>query len=516
MKISACVIVRNEAKNIGRWLENMQQVADELIVVDTGSEDRTIAIAEAAGVTVYPFVWCDDFAAAKNYALSKATGDWILFLDADEYFSQASLAQLRPLLERMDVHRDIWGIFCRLINIDVDDGNRFSTAVIQLRIFRNLSALRYQGRIHEALKIPEQKKAELVRELTIYHTGYSHRIVKAKMKRNLQILTEQIRRSGGKKSLQDERYLMDIWYGLGESGKAVESARKIIAQAGDSADLLSRAYETWASVWITQGHEELETLACLDAAMQACPARAEFPLMKGLYLFEHKDYLRAEECLQQGGTLHAAYSQDVAGVSDNAERLLPTVEWRQAELALLRFDGESAQEHFLRGLRGFPYHRGLFRSFWSYLRRQGIADADAIELLNQLYDKKQDAAFLADMLAGDDSNVYLYYARRAGRPLAAATQYLAAGRFEAAAEKAAQGLDQCCRLGIWAAMNGHEEVGNMLPVLLPPRHQAVWQQLSGGQKGKKLQDSEASLLVVQRRLMDELMKIRQERGAKWK
>lgn len=517
MKISACAIVRNEEKNIGRWLENMKQVADEVVVVDTGSEDHTVEIVQAAGASVYFFAWCDDFAAAKNYALSKATGDWILFLDADEYFSKESISQLRPLLKRMDVHRDIWGIFCRLINVDADDGNRFSTAVIQLRIFRNLSVLRYQGRIHEVLDIPKQKKIELVKELTIYHTGYSSHIIKEKLKRNLKILTERIRQSGGQKSLQDERYLMDIWYGLGKPEKAVEAARRIIDQAGDNAALTGRAYETWASVWIEQGHEEAETLGCLDAAMKACPVRAEFPLMKGLYLYGHKDYLKAEACLKQGLELHETYSMDVTGISDNAERLLPTVEWRLAGLALLRFDDEGAQDHFLRGLRQFPYHRGLFHSFWSYLRRQEISDADCIQILNQLYDKQQDAGFLSDMLADDDSSVYLYYARMVGRRPDVVTQYLAAGRFEAAAEMVSQGLERCCRLGIWAAQHGQEEVRNMLPVLLPPAYQDVWKQLSGENEKKRseMQDSKASLLKVQQRLMDELTKIRQERGVEW-
>ena len=87
MKISACVIVKNEEKNIGQWLNNMRQIADEIVVVDTGSTDNTINILENAGITPYHFTWCNDFAAAKNYAIQQATGDWIVFLDADEYIT---------------------------------------------------------------------------------------------------------------------------------------------------------------------------------------------------------------------------------------------------------------------------------------------------------------------------------------------------------------------------------------------------------------------------------------------
>ena len=66
MKISACVIVKNEEKNIGQWLNNMRQIADEIIVVDTGSTDNTLNILENANIIPYHFTWCNDFSAAKK------------------------------------------------------------------------------------------------------------------------------------------------------------------------------------------------------------------------------------------------------------------------------------------------------------------------------------------------------------------------------------------------------------------------------------------------------------------
>ena len=86
-KISACVIVKNEEKNLPRWLDSVKRIAEEIVVVDTGSADATVTIAKAAGAKVYHFAWIDDFAAAKNFALEKATGAWVVFPDADEYFS---------------------------------------------------------------------------------------------------------------------------------------------------------------------------------------------------------------------------------------------------------------------------------------------------------------------------------------------------------------------------------------------------------------------------------------------
>ena len=128
VEISACVITKNEEKNLGRWLKSMRVAADEMIVVDTGSTDRTCELARAAGAKLYHFTWRDDFAAAKNYAIEQAKGRWILFLDADEYFTPATVEAVRPLLRRLTPHHEVAGVLCRLTNIDLDDGGRLSTA----------------------------------------------------------------------------------------------------------------------------------------------------------------------------------------------------------------------------------------------------------------------------------------------------------------------------------------------------------------------------------------------------
>ena len=88
MRISACYIVRNEAAKLERSLASLEGAVDEIIVVDTGSSDDTVKIAEAHGAQVFHFPWQDDFSAARNVSLSKATGDWILVVDADEYFPE--------------------------------------------------------------------------------------------------------------------------------------------------------------------------------------------------------------------------------------------------------------------------------------------------------------------------------------------------------------------------------------------------------------------------------------------
>ena len=94
-RISLCVIAKNEEAMIADCLESVRDVVDEMIVVDTGSLDRTVAIAEAAGARVVTFKWCDDFSAARNASIKAATGDWVLILDADERLGAGQGAAIR-------------------------------------------------------------------------------------------------------------------------------------------------------------------------------------------------------------------------------------------------------------------------------------------------------------------------------------------------------------------------------------------------------------------------------------
>lgn len=97
--ISLCMIVKNEEKNIAKALHSVKPVTDEMIVVDTGSNDRTKKIAQVFGAKVSDFPWRHDFSAARNFSLSRASGDWILILDADEVISQKDFGKLKQLVE---------------------------------------------------------------------------------------------------------------------------------------------------------------------------------------------------------------------------------------------------------------------------------------------------------------------------------------------------------------------------------------------------------------------------------
>src|SRR5947207_377817 len=140
--LSLCMIVRDEADMLPRCLAAVRGLPTELRVVDTGSRDGTVAILEAEGARVIHRAWDGDFSAARNAGLDGATGDWILYLDADEVASAAVVAQIRALLlEGSGV-----GAATLVMRNLLPHGHRRDTPV--MRLFRNHPSVRFSFPIH--------------------------------------------------------------------------------------------------------------------------------------------------------------------------------------------------------------------------------------------------------------------------------------------------------------------------------------------------------------------------------
>ncbi len=106
ISLSLCMIVRDEEKTLKRCLDSVKSFINEIIIVDTGSKDKTKEIAKSFNSKIYDFKWINDFSAARNFAFSKATSDYIMWLDGDDFINEEDINKIKLLLENMDISYD--------------------------------------------------------------------------------------------------------------------------------------------------------------------------------------------------------------------------------------------------------------------------------------------------------------------------------------------------------------------------------------------------------------------------
>ena len=302
------MIVKNEEKNIERALTWAKDIAYEQIVVDTGSTDRTVELAEKMGAKVHHFEWINDFAAAKNYAMDLAKGDWIAILDADEYMSQEDAKKLYVILKKIQndsgASEKCDAVQCTFVNLD-DRGNVMSIISHQ-RVFRNRPDLRFTGKIHEVIKL---KNGYLeAPNIRILHTGYTQASYKEtnKKDRNLKLL---------RKEHKDDPENPDIMYYLADSLKSmgkeeVQEAEALFLKALSSKVKLKNthikqfAYNFLIPHYIKDEEKKDEALRICNEAIETLPAyidyyyyRAILNNRKGNYKAAQEDLTKCEQTL---------------------------------------------------------------------------------------------------------------------------------------------------------------------------------------------------------------------------
>ncbi|MFQ5686342.1 MAG: glycosyltransferase, partial [Candidatus Scalindua sp.] len=184
--LSLCMIVKDEEKFLPTCLESVKDYVDEIIIVDTGSTDRTVEIAERYNTRVYRHPWENSFSKARNYSLKYATCDWILILDADEEIEKEDARKLREVINDNDVS---------VINLPVfykPKGGKDLSVSSSERIFKNHLGFHYEGIVHNSLKYSGQDKNVNIR---LNHYGYhqGEEQMKKKFIRTSTLLREQIR-----------------------------------------------------------------------------------------------------------------------------------------------------------------------------------------------------------------------------------------------------------------------------------------------------------------------------------
>lgn len=230
--LSLCMIIKNEESCLDNCLKNIHSYVDEIIIVDTGSVDNSKEIASKYKDKIYDFKWCNDFSDARNFSISKASNDWILVLDADEFLINFSPDILNSLSDK---------VIGRIRRINIYEDNFGTKKYIEKvnRIF-NKNYFKYDGIIHEQLvPISDTKYDTITLDINIEHIGYSKEIVDKtnKIERNIKLLN-----ISQKKNSTDPY----IYYQLGKSYFVKKDFRKALNSFEYSIKLLNNFYYEYA------------------------------------------------------------------------------------------------------------------------------------------------------------------------------------------------------------------------------------------------------------------------------
>ena len=186
VSISVCMVVKDEEENLERCLESVKDIADEIVIVDTGSGDRTKDIARRYTNNVFDFKWVNDFSRARNFSLSKAVGEWVFFLDADETVSERDIPAIKQLARNR--HFDGFSFVIRnytnnqgLVNFIPLKGDDYPESrgwkgydrSRVVRMFRRRAGVFFEGEIHEVVEHSIRRKGGKIMEvdIPIHHFG---------------------------------------------------------------------------------------------------------------------------------------------------------------------------------------------------------------------------------------------------------------------------------------------------------------------------------------------------------
>jgi glycosyltransferase involved in cell wall biosynthesis len=316
-RISLAMIVKDEEEMLPRCLEAIHDVVDEMIIVDTGSTDRTVEIAESFGATVLHHVWTGDFAEARNISLDAATGDWFLYLDADEVLVRDDAERLRELAGH--VWREAFFLTETNFTGDLDDGTAVNHNT--LRLFRNRPEYRFEGRIHEQIahKLPSSMPERIEQpSVRIEHYGYlgAVRDAKEKSRRNIELLERQ---------LKDGEISPFLCFNLGSEYAAAGDAEAALDQFQRAWDLLGGDSERSSYGFVPSLTNRLVKALRTNKRYDEAIARAK----EGLAIFPGFTDLLLEQahCAREHGDLEtaAAIVEQCLAMGDAPSRYSPMV-----------------------------------------------------------------------------------------------------------------------------------------------------------------------------------------------
>jgi len=289
VRLSLCMIVRDSARTLRPCLESVRPWVDEMVVVDTGSNDETPQIIEELGGRLFHFPWCDDFAAARNESLRHARGDWLFWMDSDDTIPADCGRELRALADR-EADPSVLGYVVQVhCPGEGEEGGPGSdmTVVDHVKLIRNRPDLRFEGRIHEQILPAIRRAGGTVAwtDLYVVHSGSDPgpEAQDRKRRRDLHLLHLELREQP-----EHPFTLFNLGMTYADGGRfeeAEEFLRRSIRHSNPDESHLRKAYALLVYAEMRLGRRE-EALATCRRGRDLFPEDAELRFREGVLFHE--------------------------------------------------------------------------------------------------------------------------------------------------------------------------------------------------------------------------------------
>jgi tetratricopeptide (TPR) repeat protein len=314
-RVSLTMIVKNEEANLPACLASVADLVDDIVIADTGSTDRTKEVAARYGARVFDFPWCDSFAAARNEALRHATGDWVLWLDADDRLDDEARRRLRDLFAGLGEEMAAYAMKVRSV---LNGAGSAARLLDQVRLFPRRPQVRWRYRVHEQILPAVRRLGGEIRwaDVVIQHTGYQDAATRrGKLERNLRLL-----RLDHDDHAEDAFILFNLGWttlDLGDAAAALPHLRRSLERSAPDSSIVRKLH-----VLILQTHRQLgqrdQALAAAEEGRKQYPDDPELLFEAAQLRREHGDLPGADALLRHllelpGGNYFASVDAGLRG-----------------------------------------------------------------------------------------------------------------------------------------------------------------------------------------------------------
>lgn len=356
--LSVAMIVKNEERFLAECLRSVVSVADEIIVVDTGSTDQSVRIAESFGARVVPIDWPDDFSKARNVGLDLVKTPWVLVIDADEEL----LADDIPTLTDAITHPVADAYNLRIVSV-MDQAEHISESYV-LRLFRSHPLVRFEGKVHEQV-FPSLNRLHLgvaALNVRLLHKGYLGAVVEQRRKaeRNRDLLVQQL------KEKPDDAYtlwqLAHTLLSTGELHEALAKVRQALHKTPPTHPLWVLEQMTYARILETDGQHK-RALRVLQEGQLSYPTYTDFYFLEGLICIGGEQWERAERAFRKCIDLGEAEGFLMTETGVGSFKAL----FRLAQVLLRQGKSKEGMAYLLVAIKRYPPFRDAWRAIFSLM-----------------------------------------------------------------------------------------------------------------------------------------------------